>query len=83
MLSTISESSIGDDMYHLLEKVIETATPLEFKFKGKKLLISLTDNPKNVGGKLANLEPHPECLVGDPEDIVHLDWSKEIHYDLP
>lgn len=33
--------------------------------------------------KLARLDAHPECLNGDPEEIVHLDWSGEGHNDLP
>ena len=29
------------------------------------------------GGKLTRLQARPKALVGDPEDLVHLDWSKE------
>ena len=27
--------------------------------------------------KLQNLVTHPETIVGDPESIVHMDWSGE------
>jgi hypothetical protein len=56
---------------------------MESKMKQIEHLIAKYGVPQNVSGKLANLEPHPECLVEDPEDIVHLDWSNEIHHDLP
>jgi len=29
-----------------------------------------------VANKLDNLEPH-DAIVGDPEGIVNIDWSKE------
>ena len=80
MLATISKLQVDGEMYQLLEQVINTQVPVEIAFKGKKLLIILE---KPTSDKLANLVPHPDCLVGDPEDIVHLDWSKEIHDDLP
>ena len=31
--------------------------------------------PVNLG-KLANLKRR-DCIIGDPEDLVHIDWSKE------
>ncbi|MBD3305053.1 type II toxin-antitoxin system Phd/YefM family antitoxin [candidate division KSB3 bacterium] len=78
MRTPISDTKIGKEIYHLLEQVIETHIPVEIEFKGHTVRISLEDS-----GKLARLEPHPDCLVGDPEDIVHLDWSGEVHHDIP
>lgn len=80
MHQTISKSQVGEEMYRLLEQVVTSHIPLEIEFKGQTLRISVQELSMN---KLANLEPHPDCLIGDPEDIVHLDWSEEIHHDLP
>ena len=80
MLATISKSNMGEEMYRLLKQVVKTHVPLEIEFEGQKLRISPEELTRD---KLANLEPHPDCLIGDPEDIVHLDWSGEIHHDLP
>jgi hypothetical protein len=38
--------------------------------------------PKAPASKLARLVKH-DCLVGDPESIVHIDWSGEWQHDLP
>lgn len=85
MLSTASKSQFGEELYRLMEHVLETKAPVEIEFKGKKFLIGLVKHPESGEdtAKLARLEPHPDCLVGDPEDIVHIDWSGEIHDDLP
>lgn len=32
--------------------------------------------------KLSRLVEH-DCVIGDPEEIVHWDWSEEWHHDLP
>ncbi len=80
MLQTLSKPQMGETMYQLLERVVSSHIPVEIEFQGKRLRISLEEPSNN---KLASLEPHPDCLSGDPEDIVHLDWSGEIHDDIP
>jgi len=37
-----------------------------------------SNNPEPPHDKLANLTRR-DCLIGDPEDIIHMDWSKEWH----
>jgi len=32
--------------------------------------------------KLDRLIPHPDYLVGDPDDFIHMDWYHEWHPDL-
>ena len=58
---------------HILDKVAETGVPLEIQRKGKRLLISPVEKKR----KLDQLEPHPEFIVGNPDDLVHIDWSSE------
>lgn len=55
-----------------IDQVLDSGVPLEVERKGKKLRIT-ADPPRD---KLANLK-RCDCLVGDPEDIVHVDWSQE------
>ncbi len=79
VLQTLSKPQLGEKMYHLLERVVNSHAPLEIEFKGQILRISVKNES---GDKFAALEPHPDCLVGDSEDIVHLDWSGEMHHVL-
>jgi hypothetical protein len=46
---------------------------VEIERKGKKLRIVAVSPPS----KLENLERHPGTIIGDPEDLVHMDWSAE------
>lgn len=65
-------SELRQNIYQLLDQVLETGVPLEIERKGQKLRIT----PEPLRDKLENLKRR-DCLVGDPEDIVHMDWSKE------
>lgn len=68
----VTTSALRKDIYRLLDEVAATGKPLDIERKGKLLRIVPVEPP----GKLARLRPH-DCLTGNPEDIVHLDWSKE------
>jgi hypothetical protein len=35
--------------------------------------------PSDAPSNLDRLVPHPGSIVGDPEDLVHIDWSGEWH----
>ena len=30
-----------------------------------------------AGSRLDRLVPHPDAVTGDPDELVHLDWSSE------
>lgn len=67
---TVSE--LRQNIYQLLDQVLDSGVPLEIERKGRKLRI-VSEPPHD---KLDNLKRR-DCLVGDPEDIVHMDWSQE------
>lgn len=78
-MKTITPSKLREDIYRILDKVLETGVPVEITRKGRRLKIS-SEEPAN---KLANLKKRP-YLKCDPEEIVHMDWSKEWKsHDLP
>lgn len=68
----MSASKLRQDIYNLLDQVLLTGKPLEITRKGRRLRIVPDGGP----ARLDNLTSH-DCLNGDPEDIVHLDWSHE------
>ncbi len=68
----ISASKLRSNIYKLLDHVLETGEPLEIIRKGKKLKIIAVPLPD----KFKRLSPHKNYIACDPEDIVHLSWSK-------
>jgi hypothetical protein len=68
---SVSPSELRADLYRLLDEVLETGVPLEIERRGRRLRI-VADPPPS---KLDRLVPHPGTIVGDPEDLVEIDWS--------
>jgi len=73
MPEQVSNLNIQNDIFQLLDKVIKTGVPVEIERKGKRLLISPAEKRRD----LDSLEEHPEFIGGNPDDLVHIDWSAE------
>jgi len=66
-------SQLRQNVYRLLDEVLETGVPLEIERNGRRLRVVPVEGPS----KLDRLVPHPDAIVGDPEDFLHMDWSHE------
>ncbi len=69
---TVTASVLRKDIYHLLDRVLETGQPIEVKRKSGMIKI-VAEQP---GTKLERLKKH-DCIIGDPNDLIHSDWSGE------
>ena len=69
---TLKASALRENIYRILDQVLETGVPVEIERRGKILKIV----PAESRSKLENLKPRP-YLLSDPEELVHLDWSGE------
>ncbi|QSB13613.1 type II toxin-antitoxin system Phd/YefM family antitoxin [Natronosporangium hydrolyticum] len=69
----ITASELRQNVYRLLDEVLRSGEPLEIERGGRRLRLVPVEAPD----KLARLQAHPGAIVGDPEDLVHLDWSSE------
>ena len=69
----LSLTQLRADLYHLVDQVIVTGIPLEIERKGVKIKLVL----EKKKSKLDNLVKHPGTIKGNPDDIVHIDWSHE------
>ncbi len=68
----VSTSKLRENIYKLLDQVLETGRPIEILRKGKKLKII----PETKKSKLQGLTKRKITLV-DPDSLVSMDWSKE------
>ena len=69
----ITASQLRQDIYRILDRVIETGEAVEIERKGKVLRIVAPAARRN----LDLLPKRPHFIVGDPEDLVSIDWSEE------
>lgn len=73
MAAPLSLTKARADLYKIVDGVLETGNPVEIERRGKRVRIV----PVRPASKLDNLVKRPGTLVGDPEDVVHMDWSGE------
>ncbi|MEX2465754.1 MAG: type II toxin-antitoxin system Phd/YefM family antitoxin [Gemmatimonadota bacterium] len=73
MSKVYSPSRLRANLYRLLDEVLETGVPIEINRDGQRLRIV----PAEPVSRIATLTPDPDYLPGDPDDILHLDWSDE------
>ncbi len=66
---TITASKLRENIYRVLDEILATGVPVEIERNGRILRIVADDEPTRLG----RLVRRPDALVGDPEDIVHLD----------
>lgn len=79
----VTATQLRQDIYQLLDKVIETGEPVEIIRNGKKLKIVLDEAelPKEEFSRLARMKHRPGFLLCDPDEIVHIDWMSEWNPD--
>jgi prevent-host-death family protein len=73
-MAAISATKLRQNLYNILDSVVDTGVPVEIERKGRLLRI-VAEQP---GTKWDRLTAH-QVVVGDPDDLVHIDWSSEWH----
>ena len=68
----VTPSTLRQNIYRLLDQVIETGIPIEIKRKG----IILKIIPSKKKDKLENLKER-NIINCEPDELVHIDWSSE------
>ena len=75
----LTATKIKENWNQVLDELITKKTLVEFEHKGMRFQIAQIGS----ANKLDRLVPRPQTIVGDTEDLVHVDWSGECHLDLP
>ena len=60
-------------LYQRIDQLIATGVPIEVNRKGYHIKITVEPAPS----KLKKLIKRENITIGDPEDLVHMDWSEE------
>lgn len=69
----ITPTKLRQNVYAILDEVLEKGTPVEIVRKGKVLKIV----PEQKTSKLDRIKGIGKLWVGDPDDIFKIDWMKD------
>jgi hypothetical protein len=73
----LSASKLRANVYRLLDEVLETGKPLEIERNGEILVIV----PRKTESIWDRLPRRKGFIVGDPDELIHMDWSSEWNPD--
>jgi len=73
----VTASQLRANVYRLLDDVLESGRPLEIERKGKILVIA----PQEAQSLWDRLPRREGAIVGDPDELIHVDWSSEWNPD--
>jgi antitoxin (DNA-binding transcriptional repressor) of toxin-antitoxin stability system len=68
----VTASELRANIYRLLDRVARTGEPLEIEREGQLLRIVAVNGPRKLDRLVRR-----DAVVGDPNDLVHMDWSDE------
>lgn len=68
----VSATALRQNIYGILDEALETGEIVEVERKGQILRIV----PEKAPGRLAKLKKH-NTVIGDPDDLIHMDWYNE------
>ncbi|MEB3883111.1 type II toxin-antitoxin system Phd/YefM family antitoxin [Lyngbya sp. CCY1209] len=78
-MKSVTPQELKGNLDNLLEEILKTGIPLEIDRGGKRLRIV----PVEKSDKLQNLVYRPHVIVGDPDDLIDINWEQEVNLDLP
>jgi hypothetical protein len=71
---TVTASRLRENIYSILDGVLETGIPVLIARNGRRLRIVADDAPPD--SKLSRLKKR-DIIIGDSDDLVHMDWTGE------
>lgn len=74
----MTASKLREDIYNVLDGVIETGIPVEIVRNGRTLRIVVEDPPS----KLANLVDRPDFFLADPDETARIGWNPDGSWHL-
>jgi hypothetical protein len=69
----LTASRLREDIYKILDSVIETGEPVEIERKGRVLRITADRAPAS---RISRIRKRPGLINGNPLDLAKVDWSK-------
>jgi hypothetical protein len=68
-------TELRKNIYAVFDEVLKTGKTVAVQSKGRTVLIS----PGCTDGKIERLRKskQPKAIIGDPDELIHLEWEKE------
>jgi PHD/YefM family antitoxin component YafN of YafNO toxin-antitoxin module len=68
---TVTPTDFRKNLFKLLDMIYETGQVLEIKRNGEIFRLV----PPKKKSKLSRIEPHPDAVIGNSDDLAEIEWS--------
>lgn len=75
----MTATELRGNLYQVLDEVLATGRPVEIQRSGRLLRIVAVQRTFSFD----QIERRPATVAGDPDDLVHIDWSSEWKGRMP
>lgn len=65
-------TALRQDLYRILERIAATGEPAVVERNGRAFKITAVPATRELA-----VLPQADLIIGDPDDLVHIDWSGE------
>lgn len=72
----MTATKLRSELYQVLDRILETGEPVEIARAGGTIVIRPATSPRAVRRK-RGAKGNPNLVVGDPDELVHFDWSSQ------
>lgn len=74
-MRTITATRLRSELYRILDEVARTGEPIEVERAAGRIVIQPAKSARTARPR-GKPQGNPQLVVGDPDDLVHFDWSK-------
>jgi antitoxin (DNA-binding transcriptional repressor) of toxin-antitoxin stability system len=67
---SVTATALRQNLYNILDEVIDSGVPVEIERRGHRLRIVAARSSRKLDGLQRR-----DVMTGDPESLVHIDWS--------
>ncbi len=68
-MKTFTLTSLRNNLFGIVDKIIETGVPIEIERNGRKIFL-VPEEPMKT--RLSNLKQR-DWIVGDPDELIHIE----------
>lgn len=74
-MKKITATKLRAELYRVLDEVLATGESVEVVRESGSVILKPAVSEKRARGRRRKPSSNPNLVVGDPDDLVHFDWS--------
>lgn len=74
-MKKITATRLRSELYRVLDEVLATGESVEVVRESGSVILKPATSEKRTRGKRRQPKGNPNLVVGNPDDLVHFDWS--------